>query len=887
MALDSRDERAGGLADRARLRLRALVRRGAVERELDEEVRFHLEREAEALVRQGVAPARARREALRRFGGVERYKEEARDARGTGLADELAQDVRYALRAFRHAPAFALVVVATLALGIGASTAVFTAVRGVLLRELPFADPDRLVVAWNTSRARDFARVPVSLPDFRDWAARSRSFERMAAYTRMGTGLVHAEGGEPAQLATAFVTEDFFATLGVQARLGRALLPAEHADGANRFVVLSDALWRSRFAADPAIVGRSVRLSDEPFTVVGVLPPGFRYPDGDTDVWTPLTVIPASGIPRLRGVKYLQVVGRMKPGVTAERARADLATVVRGLEAEHRESNRGWSVALRPLREEIVGGSQMGLLIAFGAVLLVLALACVNVATLFLARASTRERELAVRLALGAGRARLVRQLLTESVLLAALGGALGVALAWWGSAALASLGASFLPRGADLRPDWMVLAFGALVSVATGLAFGVAPATRAPGALAGTLRASGRGATAGRSTQRLRTVFVCAQVALAVLLVAGAGLLAKSWARLMRTDLGFDAEHTLVARFTMPQSRYVRSADYLAAASRILEQVRATPGVTAAALIKNAPMRGWGEPYSYRVPGRDETYDQLPRAGFQPVSPDYFRTMGIPLVEGRDFTARDGDTLAPTAIITESLARRLWPGRSAVGEAIASAGRELRVVGVVGDARYLSLDSTARPTVYLPQRLMTRSVFSLVVRSPSPDAALPAVREAIREVDPQLALVELAPMREVVASTVSAPRFLVALIALFGALALVLAAVGIYGVVAYVVGWRAREIGIRVALGAESGRVVRWALWSGLAPVLAGLAVGVAAALASSRVLASALYETSPTDPGVFAGVVAALAAVAVVAAGIPALRAARVDPIIALRQD
>jgi predicted permease len=876
------------------VRARALFERRAMERELDEELRFHVERETDKLVAQGMTLDAARREALRRFGGVERYKEACRDERGIRLADEIRQDIGFAARSFGRSPVFALAVVLTLALGIGATTAIFTAVRGVLLRQLPFESPHQLVRVWTEEPARAIDRIGVSLPDFEDWRRETKNFARLAAYSTLPSGLVITDGGEPTRYSTAFVTEDFFSTLGIRAALGRLILPAEHAPGENRVVVLSDALWRSRFGADPAIVGRTVRMNDEPFLVVGVLRPGMRFPDGTTELWTPQSVVPESGIPRLRGVRFLRVVARLAPGATLAGARQELATVAGRLAGEYRDSNEGRAVGMAPLRDEIVGGSRNRILIVFAAVSLVLLLACVNIATLFLARASGRGRELAVRAALGAGRARLVRQLVTESLVLALLAGALGVALAWWGADALVTRAGPFLPGDADVRPDWLVLAFGASLAILTGVGFGLLPATRGMIAPGTALHGSGRTLTAGLPAHRLRALFVAAQVALAVLLVVGAGLLVKSFARLQRQELGFDPNGLLVARLTIPSSRYATSNEYLPAATRMAERVGELPGVTSVAMIKDAPLRGSGESAAFRVLGRETPSGEEPLANLIPVSPGYFRTMGIPLRAGRDLQEQDGDSAAPGAVINERLASQLWPGRSPLGERItfgrapdADAGA-IRVVGVVGDARYTRVDSAAAPMIYLPQRVMTRRIVTIVARvSGDSRQLIPAVRDAIRSVDRDQPITELVPMTTIVGEAMAVPRFLTALVALFGLLALVLAAIGIYGVVAYVVGWRRREIGIRVALGAPANTVVGWALWSGLAPVAAGLVVGVVAALMSARLLAGALYDVRPTDPAVFAAVMVLLALVSVVAAGIPALRAARVDPIMALRAE
>ena len=875
---------------RLTFRLRALLLRDSTAREVDDELHFHIDREIAENIERGMTPDAARTAALRIFGGLQRYKEEVREEHGFAMLDQLRQDLAYTMRAALRSPGFTAVVILTLALGVGATTAIFSVVRGVLLRELPFGSPDRLVRIWAANPTRNDLRASLSVPDFDDWRRLGTAFDRMAAYSTVPTGLALLDGGEPVRLKTAFVSADFFATLGVGALVGRTTLPAEHVDGRDRVVVLSHRLWRTRYGSARDIVGQTVRMNDEPFTVVGVMPAEIRFPDRDTEIWVPMTVVPPSGIPRVRGNRWLQVVGRLAPGVTLERARADMGVVAGRLAGEYGDTNANWTATtIVPLRDELLGNSRGRVLVLFGAVVLTLVLACVNVANLVLARASRRSRELAVRTALGAGRARLARQLFTESIALALAGGMLGVVLATWGVRSLVTLIGPWLPAVGDVEVDGSVLVFALGVSAVTGVVFGLIPVASQRPNVAGTLRESGRGNTGAAASHTMRRALVALEVGLAMMLVIGAGLLVKSFAKLSDVPLGFDAERSLYVRMTIPASRYATSAAYLPVAYRMLDEVRQVPGVTAAALAKDGPMRTGGEPNTFTIPRQSAgPGGAAPRASFLGSSDGIVRALGIRLEAGRDLTLQDGDTAAAGVVVSANLARQLWPGRSPVGEEIEAQGRRLRIVGVAADARYSSIQGEPVPTIYISNRLMTRRIFTIVARtSGDPALVLPAVRDAIRHVEPDQPITEIGATRDAIGDAVAAPRVLTLLVGLFGVVALLLAAIGVYGVVSYVVGQRTNEIGIRIALGANSGDVVRWTLRTGLAPALVGLVGGGLAALALSRLLGAQLYDVSPTDPVVFGGVALGLVIVALLASGIPARRAARVDPAVALRAE
>jgi len=881
------------LVQRLVVRLRALLFPRQLARDVDDELRFHVDRQVAELVAHGMSGEEARTTALRTFGGVQRYKEEVGEEHAFQLLDQLRQDLSYTARAARRNLGFTTIVVLTLALGIGATTAIFSVVRGVLLRELPFAAPDRLVRLWLSNPTRNDPRSQISVPDLQEWQRSATSFDHLAGYSTLPTGLALVDGGEPVRLKTGYISADFFETLGVGAIAGRTILPTEYVDGRDRVVVLSHRLWSTRYGSAREIVGRTLRLNDEPYTVVGVMPATFRFPDRDTEIWAPISVVPASGIPRTRGVRWLEVVARLAPGVSPERARADLSMLTSRLAGEYGDTNAGWTAAtLVPLRDELLGSSRGRVFILFGAVVLTPLLACVNVANLVLARASRRARELAVRTALGAGKARLARQLFTESVTLSLAGGVLGVLLALWGVRALVTLIGPWLPAVGDVRVDAEVLGFALVISALTGLAFGLIPVMGDRGSVAGTLRESGRGSTGAARAHALRRALVALEVGLAMMLVVGAALLVKSFARLNQVSLGFDADRTLYARLTIPSSRYATSANYLPVADRMLAAVRQVPGVTAAALAKDGPMRAGGEPVTFVIPAQAASASAAePRANFLPSSDGIVRALGVRLEAGRDLTKQDGDSVAVGVVISAGLARQHWPGRSPIGEEIEippAGGQRARIVGVAGDTRYTSVQGAAVPMVYIPNHIMTRRIFTVVARTTgSPERALSAVRDAIRSVERDQPITEMGTVRSAVGDAVAAPRVLTLLVGAFGVVALLLAAIGVYGVVAYVVGQRTNEIGIRIALGAKSADIVQWTVRTGLTPALVGLVVGTVAALGLSRLLGAQLYEVSPKDPVVFGGVAIVLVMVAVLASGIPARRAARVDPAIALRAE
>jgi len=795
------------------------------------------------------------------------------------------QDVRYALRSLRRHPVFAITAILTLALGIGANTAIFSAVYGVLLRPLPYPEPDRLLTVWGHHAS--IGRETASLPDFLDWR-QARSFSGMAAranatYTVTGTG-------EPQVVSGALVSPNYFRVLGAPVPQGRDFRDEEER-GAARVAVLSEGYWRRAYGGRADVVGRQITLNGIPYTIVGAGARGLAVPE-DVDIWTPLQIDTTLG----RRNDFLQVLGRLAPGATPETAATELATIARRLEAEYPNSNAGWGVELIGLRERIVGEIRPALLVFMGAVGLVLLIVCANVANLMLARVAAREREVTIRAALGASRRRLVRQLLTESVLLGLVGGVLGLGLAVWGVSALRSLDPGTLPRLNEVRLDGRALAFALVLSVSTGLLFGVVPALRVLGFdLRGGLAEGGRALSGARAATRARTALVLAEVALASVLLVGAALLLRSFVGLQRVDPGFTTHGILTARVTLPRVRYEDPARQVAFADALLQRAQALPGVSSAALGAAAPVDE-GLPYwAISLAGVDQPPPEVVQdAVVYRSSPEYFHTFGLPLIGGRLFEASDRSESAPVAIVSQSLARRYWPGRNPLGSRITfgdpndSTTTWMTVVGIVGDVRQEGAVSPAYPQIYVPfAQVSGRSMVVALRTAGDPLALAPALKQALAGIDPNLALSRVTTMDQRLAGTLARPRVNALLLAAFAVTALILAALGIYGVIAYSVVQRTRELGIRVALGARAEDVLGMVMRQGLTPVLIGLAIGLGAAALGSRVLRSLLYGVAATDLATYAAVAAFLAAVAVAASYVPARRAARSDPMTALRTE
>ncbi len=798
------------------------------------------------------------------------------------------QDVRFAFRSLLRSPGFTAAAVATLALGIGANAAIFSLVRGVLLRPLPFLEPER-IVSIQESHA-EYGPMVASPPNYLDFKSGSRSFQAMGAY---GTSsLVLSGAGEAEQLSGAYVTDGFFESLGVRPLHGRIFDAAETATPDGKVVLLGHGVWTRRFGADPSIVGKSVRLSGEAYTVVGVMPAAFRLPESASDFWAPLAFGPE--IARQRGAHYLDVVARLKPGVSVADADAEIRTIADRLRREYPQSNAKYGAVVAPLTRTLVGAVAPALKLLLGAVALVTLIACANVGNLLLVRGTRRRTEIAIRSALGASRRRIALQLLTESAVLAAAGCAAGLALAAGSLDLILKLAPGDVPRLAEVRLDGNVLAFTALWSLAAIAIFGLAPALQAlrPGP-ATALRGYGSDATSSRGVVGPRQMFVVAQIALALILSAGAGLLLRSLVRLSSVNPGFRTEGTVAFELTLPEARYGGEEARAAFLERLLGKLRAEPGVSASGAVFGLPLTGMSFSSSFRESGTPPDLSE-PSAQLRVASREYFATMGIPVVRGRGFTADDRLGAPMAILVSESAARKFFPRGDALGQRLRFGARptetriEGEVVGVVGDVRDEELAAGPTPEFYGSLEQAPTDQFQVVVRGAgSGEAVAAGARAAVREIDPELAVSNLSTLDQIVRRSVSRPRFMVRLLLLFAAMALVLCAVGIYGVVAYAVSQRTREIGIRMALGADRAAVRRLVLDEGVRLAAAGVGIGLAGAFALTRLLRGFLFEIGPGDPLTHASVALLLGAVALAACVIPARRASRVDPMRALRAE
>jgi predicted permease len=879
-------------------RLRALLGREAIIHDIDEEMRLHVEMETEANIERGMSPEDARWAARRSFGNLGNIKDMAYGVRGGGMIETLLQDIRYGARVLAKHKGFTAIAVLTLALGIGANTAIFSVVNELLLRPLPFPEADRLVMLWEVSPEGRHQNT-TSRANFMGWRDQSTVFEGMAAFSDQRLNLTGE--GEPEEVSVQLATPELFRVLGVEPIIGRGLAQEDARPGAPDVAVLSYGIWKRRFGGDPRVIGKPITLNGQPVTVVGILPAGFQWhirsrsgTGRPAEIWSVLSM-PATGA-GLRG-RFLSVVARLKRGVTLEQATTEMKTIEARLAQDSPDYNTGYGTEVVPLREQFVGKVRPALWILLGAVGFVLLIACANVANLLLARAAAREKEIALRAALGARRMRIIRQLLTESVLLAILGSLVGLGLAWWGIHALVAISPRDLVNMQGVGLNLQVLALTMVVSLLTGIIFGLAPALEATRLnLNDALKEGGKGAEGQSSrSRRLRSVLVITEVALALVLLVSAGLLVKSFGRLRKIDTGFNPENVLTMVVRLPGGgKYKEDAQFVAFFRQAMERIRALPGVRNAGMVNFLPLYGGlGSATGFTIEGRPEPPPgQGPGTNVRASDSNYFNAMGIPLLRGRNFSDREESEPRPVVIISESLARQYFPGEDPLGKRISvemfDKPTPTEIIGIVGDVRYDSLTDQAEPTVYFPHPLLTYPFMTLVIRTNGDPAAIaPAVEREVRALDPEQPVSDVRTMNQVMADTLARARFNTLLLALFAGLATLLAAVGIFGVMNYSVTLRTHEIGLRMALGAQQRQVLTLILKQGLLLTLIGIGVGLLGALALTRVMSGLLFGVGATDPTTFAAIVLLLTIVSLIACYIPARRATRVDPMIALRYE
>jgi len=869
---------------------RNLFHKDRVDQEFNEEIQAYLDMLTEAKLAQGLSPQEARRNALIEVGGVEQVEERVREVRMGHLIETAWRDVRLGVRTLVHSPIFTAVTVLSLALGIGANTAIFSVVNGLLLRPLSYPESERLVDVWHTPPQQSFPgldRFSVSPANYLDWKAQTSSFEKIAVYGFAGLSL--STSNDPMPLIGATVSSDFFSVLRTNAMQGRTFTSDEERPGRDQVVVISHALWQRAFGANPNIIGQTLTLNSRGFTVVGIMPAGFQFPR-EAELWVPLAWDDKER--QTRSIHDYLVIARLKQNVSVQQAQAEMSTISSRLEQQYPEENKGWGAVVIPLREDLVGDNRTALLVLFCAVSFVLLIACANVANLMLARGANRQKEIAVRIALGAGRARLVRQLLTESILLAVTGGVLGLLLAVWGSKMLVQLGG--IPAADNIGIDTWALCFTLLVSFAAGIIIGIMPALQFTRTSVSETLKQGSGRTGGTSLkQHTRKALVVSEVALSLVLLIGAGLMIRSFWNLQHVDPGFDTSNALTMSVVLNQIRYPEPHQQLAFLERAMEQIRAVPGVVSVGATTKIPLAGGGSTQPFSIDGRPTgAIAEQPMAQTRYITADYFRAIGIPLRQGRFFTDQDRDNSVPVVIISEAMAHRFWPGANPIGKRLTPSFHleqgPREIVGVVGDVKARGLDSDSSTMMYLPYNQSPRPFMSFVVRTAqNPESLIQPVSKAIYSIDKEQALTDVQTMEQVLLASLSGRRFNMTLLLSFAAVALMLAAVGVYGVMNYTVTLRRRELGIRMALGAAKMDVLRLVMGQGLMLTLIGVGAGLISAYALTRLMASLLYGVTATDYLTFGSVSAMLIAVGLVASYVPARRATKVNPTIALRAE
>jgi len=874
-----------------------------MEQDLDDELQAHLEVETARHLRAGLSPDEARRRAIHELGGIEQTREACREVRGVSTAESVIRDLHLATRVFRRESGFSAVIVTTLALGIGATTAVFGVVKAVLITPLPFAAVDRIVLPWRLPPQGidvGMSQLPWGRTDFLEFAGQTKAFEHVAAFLH---GTVNLTAGEDAaRLEGTKVSAGFFAALGIEPQLGRVFRADDDRPGSPGVVILSDRVWRERFAADPGIVGRALKLNGESHEVIGVMPPGFTFPfaagmpdgfayPGETELWVPLAL---STAPPVRGEpSELAVVGRLRTGISYDGAQAELDMFARQLERRNPRAAGWFNTRVTPLTEQVAGAMRRPLWLLFAAVGVVLLVTCANIANLLLTRSVRKGAELALRSALGAGRGRLIQQLLAESVLLATAGGVLGVAVAYACVAVVKTLGPASVPRLLDTVVDPAVLAAAALITLASGLIFGIAPAMVAvreqpassvPTAIGGT--------GGGRQGARLRNGLLVAEVALAVVLVAASALLATTFAHLIREDGGFTADRVLTFELTLPLARYPDRDRMVAYYQRVIDALHEVTAVEDAGLGETIPLDGNGESTGLRLPDLKLAEGELPPyANYTVVSPGYFAALGTPIRKGRSFLSTDGADSVPVVIVNEAFARTYWPDHDPIGKRVGVPieSHDMIVVGVAADVKHVTLRDKVSPEVYVPftqKPWPSMQTMHFAVRTRAePTAMAGSIRAALRQIDPEVPLARVMSLSTIVAASLAQSRFAMVLVGGFGALTLLLAALGLYGTVAYTVAARTAEIGIRVALGASRTKILRIAVGACVRLTLIGIVAGAGLSFAVLGVMSRFLYGVQPNDPTTLASVALALLVVSAVACMIPARRALRVDPVEAIR--